>query len=263
MNSPLITLTTDWGYKDFFVGMAKARLYSALPDARIVDITHGIDNYDATQAAFIVKQTCTGFPEGTIHIIDVDTKKTADRQFLAIEYNKQYYICTDNGLPYAVFGDNATQIVALTLPEKPFNTFIALDLFCPIAIQLAQGKPLDTLGNKIDQINHSSQLNYVADPKRIKLYITNIDNYGNAYLNISYDEFEKVRNGRKFTLMVQEFSIDHFCTSYEETSPSSHHKQLILTVSTLGCLEIAMPQGNAAQFFNLEQYATILVMFKD
>ncbi|MBR4803585.1 MAG: SAM-dependent chlorinase/fluorinase, partial [Bacteroidales bacterium] len=89
----LVTLTTDWGTSDFFAGMVKGRLYSLIPDVQVVDITHDIESYNLVKAAFILKNSCFNFPEGTIHIIDVDTYENKDCPYLVVECEKQYYIC--------------------------------------------------------------------------------------------------------------------------------------------------------------------------
>ena len=89
----IVTLTTDWGYGDYYMGVVKGRLYSTIADVQVVDITHNIRKYDNLSAAFVVKNACFEFPEGTIHIIDVNSyEETKDddkreRNFVAIKHN--------------------------------------------------------------------------------------------------------------------------------------------------------------------------------
>ena len=99
----IITLTTDWGLSDYYVGVVKGRLYSMIHDVLVVDITHSICDYDIVKTAFIVKNACCEFPEGSIHIIDVnsyeqgETNYSKARPYLAVKHNNQFYICTDDG----------------------------------------------------------------------------------------------------------------------------------------------------------------------
>ena len=92
----IVTLTTDWGYSDYYIGVVKGRLYSTIEDVNVVDITHNIRKYDLLAAAFVVKNACLEYPEGTIHIIDVDSYETVkkegedrDRSFIAVKYRGQ------------------------------------------------------------------------------------------------------------------------------------------------------------------------------
>ena len=94
----LITLTTDFGTKDHFVGAVKGAIYSELPDANIVDITHHITPFNITETAYILKNTYKSFPDKTIHIVGVDSELSVDNKHIAIELDNHYFICPDNGL---------------------------------------------------------------------------------------------------------------------------------------------------------------------
>ena len=89
-----MTLTTDWGDRDFFVGKVKGKLYSYIPDVRVVDITHNIEPFMSTKAIFVIKNACLDFPKGTIHIIDVNSSETAEQPFVVVEYREQFLSTT-------------------------------------------------------------------------------------------------------------------------------------------------------------------------
>lgn len=263
MESPIITLTTDWGYRDFFAGMVKGKLMSALPNARIIDITHGIEPYNLNYATFVVKHACLGFPKGTIHIIDVDSVETADNPFVVVEYNDQYFICTDNGLPYVVFGNefqSVTRIDKVYQDRNEYYTFAVHDLFCKVAAMIANGEPMENIGFKQDGLYVRNPLNYIESPSRLQVYVSYIDNYGNAYLNITLSDFERLRNGRNFRMMVHEREITRISQSYNDNNENA---DLLLTVSTTGYLELALKQASASQLLSLSVREGILVYFQD
>jgi hypothetical protein len=89
MQSPIVTLTTDWGDRDFFAGKVKGKLYSYIPGVRVVDITHNIEPFQFMKAIFVVKNACLDFPKGTIHIIDINSSETAQMPFVVVEYKEQ------------------------------------------------------------------------------------------------------------------------------------------------------------------------------
>ena len=94
----IITLTTDFGTKDHFVGAVKGTIYHELPDARIVDISHHISPFNITETAYILKNAYKSFPEGSIHIIGVDSELNAENKHIALKLDNHYFICPDNGV---------------------------------------------------------------------------------------------------------------------------------------------------------------------
>lgn len=266
MESPIITLTTDWNISDFFVGKVKGRLLSLLPDARIIDITHSLIPYDVQRAIFITRNVCCEYPQGTIHIIDIATKHVVSPRYLAIECEGQYYICEDNGLPCALFAGREFRAYDIggILWSSSYKTFPALDLFCKVAAMLAQGFGIEELGSPILSLYQGQAFDCIINPDRIRLHIAYFDNYGNAYLDISYDRFEHVRNGRAFTMLVNEHKISSIQFDYiTNVGPESLHQgKLILTVSSTSHLQLAVVGHSAEQLLGLRNVGTIPVLFK-
>lgn len=248
-NAPIITLTTDWGQKDFFAGMVKGRLYSNIPGVNVVDICHGIEPFDLQYASFVVKNACLGFPKGTIHIIDVASVETIDHPFIVVEYKEQYYICTNNGLPHLVFGNEYTRIRDIDIPQDSnFYNFAAYNLFCFVAEKLAKGEDFTSIGKERRSLFTCTQLNHVEIGNTLQCYIAYVDNYGNGYLNITYDEFKKILGNRHFKMKVDaEEAISSISDSYDYSKTS----QQILTVSATGQLEIAINQCSGMELLGL------------
>lgn len=262
----IVTLTTDWGYRDFFAGKVKGKLYSYIPGVEVVDITHGIEPYRLYDAIFVVKHACLDFPPGTIHIIDISSSQTTQSPFVVVRYRDQYYICTDNGLPYIVFGGDATEAVVIDNigQESNFYTFAASDLFCKVASMIAHGATLNDLGFPAEEFLRTTTYNNVPLPDGIKTYIAYIDAYGNANLNITYDDFERERRGRQFKMWVREVVLTEVVPSYVNARASGNSRAAaLLTVSSTGFLQIAIREGSAADLMNLRAQESINIRFFD
>ncbi|MCR5424405.1 MAG: SAM-dependent chlorinase/fluorinase [Bacteroidales bacterium] len=258
MESPIITLTTDWGYRDFFAGMVKGKLYSQIANLRVVDITHGVSQFNIPCAAFVVRHACLGFPKGTIHIIDIDSQETSTAAFVIVEYKEQYYICTDNGLPYAVFGNDFTKVVAFHCDPADNCTFAAYDRFCGIAIQLANGRRPEDLGTRKDGLIPASTYTYISSNNTLKVYVAYIDAYGNAYLGITYDEFRNIQRERPFRLITNGPTITSLSNTYGTADKTDLRAKEALTVSATGLLEISLYHASAERLMGLHvnEYVT-------
>lgn len=260
----IITLTTDWGSKDFFSGMVKGKLLSAVPDAQIIDISHHIDSFNIPNAAFVVKQACLGFPAGTIHIIDVDSYETRTTGYVLVVRQGQYFICTDNGLLPLAFGRDYDEARHISVyHDSDQYTFVAYTLFCKVAAMIANGSSLDDIGEPIDQLVEKLPLSFIEMPDQITARICYIDEYGNAYLNISYEHFERCRKGRTFTIRIHEGEVREISDCYmpDDTTVVRRQRGLLLTVSATGLLQIAYQHSSAEQLFNLKVGENIIIRF--
>ena len=264
MDSPIITLTTDWGGQDFFAGRVKGKLLSSIPDVRIVDITHGLAPFNLLRAIFVIKNACFDFPKGTIHIIDICSSETTSTPFIVVAFRDQYYICTNNGLPSAVFGNDYTE--AVVIDNIPYDnnsfTFAACDLFCKVACMIANGAQLSDLGFPVEELVQAKQHGTIVAGNRITVYVAYIDAYGNADLNITFDEFEQYRAGRKFEMIVKDQSIKEISRSYVSTSNTNPlYNPLMLTVSSTGHLQVALRKNSAEQLFGLKELDQFTILF--
>ncbi|MBQ9254841.1 MAG: SAM-dependent chlorinase/fluorinase [Bacteroidales bacterium] len=244
----IITLTTDWGYKDFYTGMVKANLYNAVPNVNIVDITHGIKKYESLAATFVVRNACLNFPEGTIHIIDVNSFESKNSQFIVVKANNQFYICTDNGLPSLIFKGIDVEITSTeyVYEDSNYYTFAVWDKFCKIAKVLANAKSTETLGTRIEKFAiDSPSYNWFREDDTIVCKVAYIDDYGNVFLNITHLEFKQELNGRKFELRLDNrYTINNVVQSYQDVE---HTGTALLTISATGNLELAMKESNIAR----------------
>lgn len=261
----IVTLTTDWGLSDYYVGIVKGRLYSLIKDVLVVDITHNIENYDFLKTAFIVRNTCPEYPEGTIHIIDVNsyeqgaTSASKAKAYIVVKHKEQYYICTDNGLPSEIFGNEEVEITDINLfNETDFYTFSALDLFPKVVKMISDNKSLDFIGNRMSSfINKSTQTQYTVTPDGLFLKVIYVDKYGNVFLNIKDHEFKKERKDRDFSIKVRGCTISTISLSYADVEIG----EPLLTVSSTGYLQLALREGNYSGLLSAEINSPVKISF--
>lgn len=246
MSSPIVTLTTDWGDSSFFAGMVKGRLCTDVPDVRIVDITHSLVPYDLVGAAFVIQNACMGFPAGTVHIIDILSEEKEGQGFIVVQNNSQYYLCTNNGLPYILFGEGYQQAVELnTYWTSQFYTFAAYEIFCISASSILAGTPLSEMGRDVALVERRL-LRYMVNGDVIKAHVWHIDAYGNAYLDIRYEELKEIIKNQSFDLNIRGVHITDIRHSYAECTQSA------LTVSESGYMEVALYKNRASDMLGLK-----------
>lgn len=261
MKTPIVTLTTDWGGQSFFAGMAKGELYSTVEGVQVVDITHHVEPFNVMSATFVVKYACAGFPAGTVHIIDVATNPP----LLAVKARGQYFLCCDNGVLATAFGDEIEDACVLPVPEGKNLGFAAHSVFVPVARQLLAGATLSDLGPQPERLLRRNLVGWTPqEDGDYRIYIHYIDGYGNAYLGMTYSEFEELRQGRKFEMTVREQRVNEVLNSYYQHHASNdpRHK-LRLTVSSTGLLELAVKESSFTQLMGLRANDPVLLRFKD
>lgn len=253
----IITLTTDFGLKDYFVGATKGKILSLLPSVQIIDISHQIDKFNIAEAAYCITYTYANFPNGSIHIIDIDSERTPDTQHIAMQWDNHYFICADNGiLSEFIHQKKPQQLVALInfneLPENISN----MDIFIHAAFLINQGKELYDIGNPIDNLKKSSALvPQVLDEKNtIKGQIIYIDDFGNCVTNIHKTLFLEIAQNRNFEIKFRNKTINRIHKSFSdfkvtETFPLYNFEGEKLAIfNENNLLEIAIYKSNSSTF---------------
>jgi len=203
----IITLTTDYGLKDHFVGALKGKLLSEYSEVQIVDISHDIDPFNTLEASYILGASYKSFPKGSVHLIGVDSERNKENQHIAILWNDHYFICADNGILGMLTQKIVPQkIVAINIHDRLEVDATDLDVFVKVACHLAKGGSLNVIGKEINEIKHVTELQATvsADKKTIKGYVVYIDHFGNVVTNISKQFFLDVAKGRPYEIpMIQ------------------------------------------------------------
>lgn len=253
----IITLTTDLGLKDFFVGALKGAIYSQLDDARIVDISHQIEPFNLIQASFVLRNAYQNFPKGTIHIVGINSNNEKNVKNLSLYVDGHYFIGFDNGIFSLTFNKHPDKIVELNIPQDTdLLIFPAKDIFVKAACHIARGGTLEVIGKEISHIKELSLLQPIVQNNIIKGTVIYIDVYGNVITNISKSVIKQEANIKK---CVINFSRNEFINGINETYDSVEPGERLCLFGSSGNLEIAINQGNASGLLGLSFGDTIRV----
>lgn len=258
-NAPIITLTTDWGLTDHYIAAVKGSLLKLLPNATIVDISHNITPYDINHTSYVIKNSWHYFPEGTIHIIGVNTEASTNHPHTAVYYEGHYFIGADNGIFSLIFDHDPEQIIELELMlDSQYFTFSTRDIFIKAAAHLAQNKPLDELGKPHNQLVQRISFQPVIDQNTIIGKIIYTDNFGNLITNITEKHFKEMvaHNNIKFEISFRGgYRIRSIRTSYDDVPEG----ELVAVFGSNQHLEIAINKGNAGALLGMETDDTIRI----
>lgn len=257
----IITLTSDWGLSDYYVPIVKGAIYSALPNANIVDITHNIEAFDIRSAAFIVKNCYKSFPKGSIHILAIDTEESPNSPHAIVKANGHYFIGTDNSIFSLIIGQDDYEAVFIdTAQDSDLYTFSTKDRFVKVAVMLHNGAELSEFG-KPYKIKEMVELKPTYTTNSIHGLVNYIDSYENLVTNISQQLFEEVRAGRDFTIKFCSgiYKISRISISYQEAPES----ELVALFGAHGFLEIALNHAKASSLLGMERDYPIDIYFDD
>jgi S-adenosylmethionine hydrolase len=200
----IITLTTDFGLKDHFVGALKGKILKELPNANLIDISHQIMPFNIAEASYIVSSSFESFPENTIHIIGVDSELHSNNKLIVANWKNQFFICADNGILSMVFqNENPTQLIEVVASENFKNS---MDLFIDVGIKIFNGLSILKLGNQITNLKPIVDLRPIvnSDKNIIKGNVIYVDHFGNLVTNITKSFFNQIGQGRLFEIPLLE-----------------------------------------------------------
>jgi len=259
--SPVITLLTDFGLRDYFVGAVKGVILEGNPEARIVDITHEIPEHDIEAAAFTVLAVAGSFPAGTIHLAVVDPGVGSSRKPLLILSGDQFFVGPDNGL-FSYVMENDAVVYEVTNTEffrQPLSqTFHGRDVFAPVAEALSSGVKPDTLGKRItDWVTLPS-----LKPKKLRDgvegRVIQIDRFGNCITNLTPADIRAEGIGSVTQLKVGKNRIESFRRFYGDHAQAE--KTSFAIWGSAGFLEISMENRSAAELLKVKRGERVLVV---
>src|SRR4030043_1300706 len=207
MRTPIITLLTDFGLKDPYVASMKGVILSINPQCTLVDITHQVSPHDIREGAFILAQTYSTFPKGTIHLAVVDPGVGSARKPILIVTKNYFFVGPDNGLfAFAVKRETLKQVVVLT-NQKFFlseisSTFHGRDIFAPVATYLSLGVKPESFGPSIKSWHEISFPDPAMKQGNLIGEIVHIDTFGNLVCNIDYKNLLKFSKGLLFVIKI-------------------------------------------------------------
>jgi S-adenosyl-L-methionine hydrolase (adenosine-forming) len=259
---PVITLTTDFGTRDWFVGTMKAVMLRIEPRARLVDITHELPVGDIRGGAFSLAASWRFFSQGTVHVVVVDPGVGSARKAIAVQTAKASFVGPDNGVLSWALAKEAVKAVHALENEAYFvrpvsRTFHGRDVFAPVAGHLSRGVPLKKLGPALKDL---VRLDWPEPRKRaggIEGEVVYIDRFGNAITNL---EGELLREGRRAACEVhaRRGRVCPVMGFYQAVPPG----RAVGLFGSAGFLEIAVNGGSAAKAMGLEIGTRVVLRFQ-
>jgi len=247
----IITLTTDFGLSDPFVGIMKGVILGIAPDAHLVDISHDIRSYDIVEAAFTIESTYRYFPEGTVHVVVVDPGVGSARRPLAVASRGHIFVAPDNGVLSGVFTNEAYHITNDSLfLDSVSQTFHGRDIFAPVAANLARGTPIDSVGPRILNFIKKPLLRPRQQGDKLVATVLRVDKFGNIITNLRRSDLP-----RDFTIQIAGLDITRLCANFSEAQPG----EFFALEGSTGYIELALNQGSAADRLDIERGAEIEV----
>ena len=249
---PLVTLTSDIGHQDYLVGAIKGRLLRINPDFQIIDISHSLSPFNYPQAAYVCRSAIKNFPEFTFHIVLVNMFESKPDQILLVYHKDQYVICADNGLLSMILEDKPEMVIGIPLDKVAIkNTLYCTDVIAKAITQLWNGAPIDKIGIPDAAYIEKNPLRPLLGEGWMEGQIIFIDNFENVIVNITQEQFEQQRKGRRFKIIFKrDEMIERISGSYADVPEG---EKLVL-FNSAGYMEIAINKGNAAGLFGLKGF---------
>jgi S-adenosylmethionine hydrolase len=262
--APLITLLSDLGTRDTYVGVMKAVIMGLCPEARIVDLCHDIEPQDVQQAAFLLDTAWRYCPEGTVHVIVVDPGVGSDRRVVVLDVHNQHFVAPDNGvLTYVLVG--AKDYEAFFVEQSEYllsdvsRTFHGRDIMAPVAARLASGLPPEAVGRAVEGSLELLPIpRPVAMPAGLESHVIHVDRFGNLVTDLSEADlvtWQRESGARQLLVQVGDSAIEGLSLTYA----GAHPGEMLALIGSSGRLEIAVNMGSAAECLGVGRGALVLI----
>jgi S-adenosylmethionine hydrolase len=260
---PIITLTTDFGLNDHFVGTIKGVILSIVPEVEIVDICHSVQAFDVLDGALTIAQAYSYFPSGTVHLVVVDPGVGTARRPILVTSDRHHFVAPDNGVLSMIYAReerlHIRHITAEHYSLQPVsNTFHARDVFSPVAAWLAKGVDPEKFGDEIsDFVRFNAPKPKAVDGSTLRGVVLKADRFGNLVTNITPQDapalFAAVPVQFKIRVGKQEITEIH--SNYSEGAPG----EVFGILGSMGYLEIAADRGSAAKIIGSGKGSEVLL----
>jgi S-adenosyl-L-methionine hydrolase (adenosine-forming) len=248
---PIITLTTDFGTNDHFVGAVKGVILDIVPEAAIVDITHAIQAYDVLDGAIAISQTYSYFPTGTVHMVVVDPGVGTTRRPIIASSDGYHFVAPDNGVLSMVYAKEERIHVRHITSEHYFHqpvssTFHGRDVFAPVAAYLAKFVDSHKFGDEIeDYVKFAAPRPKPTAENRVRAVVLKVDRFGNLITNVTPEDIPALFADKpsKFKLVVGNKEITQIRKAYAEGTQG----EVFGILGSMGYLEIVANRAPAAQ----------------
>ncbi len=240
----IITLTTDFGLSDGYVGIMKGVILGITADVQLVDISHEISPQDVHQGSFVLRNAVPYFPDGTVHLAVVDPGVGSRRRPLLVTTPRASFVGPDNGLFTFALAQPDAQAWVLDRPQYWLpvisRTFHGRDIFAPVAAHLARGVPPEALGSPVsDPVRLELLLPEQQGNRHVVGHVIHVDRFGNLITNVPAAWLAD----SDWACEIAGWRISHLSESYSAVRPG----ELVALIGSSGMLEVALRDGSAAR----------------
>ncbi len=241
----IITLITDFGLEDAYVGIMKGVILNINPHVQLVDLTHKIRPQSVKEASFLLKSAYGFFPKGTIHVAVVDPGVGSERRPLLVKTPSFFFIAPDNGILELIYQTEPVQVFHLNNPKyflpEISVTFHARDVFAPIAGYLSLGKTCEELGIEVYDYQRLEWPLPKVEGNFLKGEVIYIDHFGNLITNISKHQFQNFIGNKGFSVKIKNIVLKNIAPHYLAVLPG----EILAIWGSSEYLEIAQSMGSA------------------
>ena len=256
----LLTLLTDFGYRDHYVAALKARLLHLDPGVRLLDISHAVEPFDIAHAVYVLGAVYQDFPAGTVHLMgvsDLGRGHGAAPGWHAARFQGHFFVSADNGLLALLCDGRPDELIALPAPPDGRLASPTRDVLAPAAVRLSQGEPLSALGPPAPDLYQLLNRQLRLQDNRITGHVVHVDHYGNLITNISRNAVEVVGRGRPPAVHFARETVRDILPHFAAAEPGG----AVCTYNSRDCLCIGIGQGHAAELLGLYYDSQVDVRF--
>ena len=263
----IITLTTDFGLNDHFVGAMKGVILEIAPEAQIIDISHAVQPFDILDGALTISQAYSYFPSGTVHMVIVDPGVGTARRPVIITGDRHLFVAPDNGVLSLIYAREERISVRHVTAEHYFlqprsNTFHARDIFSPVAAYLAKGIEPDRFGEEIaDYVRFTAPRPKPVDERTLRGVVLKVDRFGNLITNITSQDAPQLFGATPpaFKIAIgNKVQATRICATYAEGAPG----EVFGILGSMGFLEVAANRGSAFQLMGAGKGSEVNVVME-
>ncbi|WP_339886667.1 SAM-dependent chlorinase/fluorinase [uncultured Flavobacterium sp.] len=248
----IITLTSDFGSKDHYVGALKGKILSQFLEAKIVDLTHQIDLFNVFETSYILEASYKNFPKNTVHIICVNAERIEGIEHIVMLWEDQFFIAADNGILNSLIQKKKAQKIAIINIHDRLEDISNMSVFATVACHLAKGGNMSVIGKEIDVLNEFYTQNLIVSDtlEEIKGNVIYIDHFGNCVTNITKKVFEETAKNRNFEIKFKNKTVEVIHKKYSDFKITATKKlkdfegEYLALFNEAGYLEIAIYNGN-------------------
>lgn len=253
---PIITFLSDFGESDHYVAAVKATILKVNSSATIIDISHKIAACDLAHGAYVLRSVYKDFPEGSIHIVAINSIGQKGDKYIAIKLDGHYFIGTDNGLLGLISDKEAEEQVDIN-PEMELTTFPAKTHFANIAAQLTKGHVLSELGRPLDSFKKMLPRHLKANKSLISGHVLRVDHYGNLITNIDKRTFDILSETKAYNITFGRENSRRIHPSIFTVEAGD----IFVIFNDSDLLEIGISQGNASELLGLGYDSPVMINF--